>query len=124
MSVSLFCGVLLHLLVALQTINSNTPKADFKMVWRQYWQTDYLLFAISILGCILYMLLINEWLDLNKLDHPDTNEPKVDQILHGHVAGFVKTISVIVGAFADYLVFKFWSKTKKAIDKKFEEDKT
>lgn len=122
-SIGLFLGLVAHLLIALQTINTNTPKTNFGMVWKMYWQTDYLLFAISIMGCVIYLYTLSEWMNLNKLDTPQPGESAADKLLHFKFALFVKSMSVVVGAFADYLVFKFWSKTKKAIDKKFDDDK-
>lgn len=121
-STGLFLGMMAHILIALQTINSNSPKANFKMVWTTYWEKDYLLFVISVVGCIIYLFIMNEWLNLSKLDSVQPGESAAERILHGRLSLFTKTMSVVIGAFSDYLVFKFWSKTKKAIDKKFDED--
>lgn len=121
-SIGGFVGIWLHVFVTMQTINKNTPQADFKMVWDQYWKTDYLSFIIASLAFVIYIFCLSEWININNLDSPDVKDSAAENILHGRVSAFIKTFSVVLGYFADYLVYKFIGKTKKIIDKKFEDD--
>jgi uncharacterized BrkB/YihY/UPF0761 family membrane protein len=118
-----FIGIVLHILIAMQTINRQTPKATFNMVWKQYWQTDLLSFLISIVSFLIYIFILSEWIDLHHLDTVDYKEPSAERVLHGNLSTFIKTVSVIVGFFADYLVYKFIGRTKKVIDQKLGEEK-
>lgn len=122
MSGGMLLGVILHLLIALQTINKATPKADFAMLWKQYWLTDYLSFALSILVCIIVLFTLSEWLNLQKLDTPNPGETAAEKLLHFRLSSFMKTTSVFIGYFADYIIFKVIGKTKKIIDKKLDDE--
>jgi len=115
-------GIFLHVLVAMQTINKNTPKADFNMVWQQYWKTDTISFAISIIFFMIYVFTLSEFIDLNHIENTDKSLPAAERILHGNISTFIKTVSVGVGYFADYLAYKLIGKTKKVIDKKLADE--
>jgi hypothetical protein len=114
-------GIILHLVIALQTINKATPKADFTMLWKQYWETDYLAFVISILVCCIFLYTMSEWLEIGKLDNPEPGETAADRLLHFKFSAFVKTVSIGMGYFADYFIFKVIGRTKKIIDKKLDD---
>ncbi len=114
-------GVILHVFVTMQTINKATPLTDFHAVWRQYWKSDYWSLVISVLVFIIYVFTLSEWIDMNNLEKPDFKEGVADRLLHFRVSAFIKTSSIFVGYFADYLIYKFIGKAKKIIDQKITE---
>ncbi len=111
-------GIVLHALVTMQTINKNTSAVNFKTVWKQYWISDYWALIISLAVLSIFVYTISEWIDLNNLEAPTKGESIAERALHFKLSAFIKTSSVIIGYFADYLIYKFIGKAKKEIDKK------
>lgn len=122
MSLGGFLGIVLHVLVTMQTINKNTPSATFIDVWDQYWKTDKISLIISIVSFALLLYMSSEYIDLKNLDKVDFHESLADRVLHSKLATFIKTSSAVAGYFSDYIIYKLLGKTKKVLDKKLDDE--
>lgn len=114
-------GITLHILVAMATINRKMEKANFRMVWKQYWSSEYLSLLMSVVAFVGLLYVSSEYVDLNNLERPDYSEPIKDRLFHFKLAAFIKTTSILAGFFSDYVVYKWLGVTEKKLKQKFDE---
>ena len=115
-SVAFMVGVIVHAAVAMRKINSATPGIDFNGVLKQYIKTDTWTLVISVLALFVYLIILSEAVGAGDLEINHPAETPSENNFHWKIAGYIKTISIIVGYWADYAVYSFFGRAKKMID--------
>lgn len=113
-------GVFGHMLLAMKKINDTTPGIDFKGVWKKYFQTEFISLLLSGLFVIAWTSLANELFDL-KNPTPIDYKTGVAQRLLNFAMG-IKFMSFSLGLCADYVIYIWAGRTKKALDKEMGND--
>ena len=121
-SIAFMVGVIIHAAVAMRKINNATPGIDFNGVLKEYMKTDTWTLIISILALFVYLIILSEAMGAGDLDVNHPSETASESDLHWRIANYIKTISIIVGYWADYAVYSFFGRAKKVIDTKLGSD--
>jgi hypothetical protein len=115
-------GMVIHVAIKIMNINNDTPEqATPDIVLKQFLKSDWKLLFLSFLGGAVWLIAISFYLQITP---DDTYIPNV--AIKGQ-ATFKKGIylgSILAGTVMDLLILGVFSFTKKAIDKKFNNEDT
>lgn len=114
-------GILLHAVKSIWAINKKNPLTKFNQVFKEYWKTEWLSFFVSMFCFAVLLFVASEFVNLNKVDTPDMNEPLKERLLHFKLSNFIKLTSVIMGYFSDSIIYGFLGVTEKNLNTKLAE---
>lgn len=112
-------GIVLHAFKVIRDINKRNTQVDFKMVFLEYWKTEYLSITVSILAFGTMLFVASEFIDLNHVEISDPKQPLSEKLMHFQISRFIKLSSVIAGYFADSILYGFFGVTEIKLKKKF-----
>lgn len=110
-----FLGIFLHLLVKVNQINKKLSTVNYKMVFQQYWKTDWTVVLLSIVAVITAIFISNEWLNIKDSDKTPGN---LYEILQFKIVQFVRTVFVVLGYCADSVIAAYLSGTEQKLIQK------
>lgn len=119
MSCGLLFGIILHSLKTIRDINKRIDQANFKMVFMQYWSNEIYSLLVSVVCSAILLFVASEFINLPKIDSPDTAETLKEKLFHFNISNFIKSSSVISGYFADSIVYGFMGVSENKIKKQF-----
>lgn len=122
MTIGGLLGIFLHSLKAVNAINKRFDKTNFQAVFYEYWSHDKLAVLTSIACFGVLLFCSSEFIHPGKIDNPDLHDSLQDRLMHFRIANFIKVTSVVVGYFADSIVYGFMGVTEKRIQKKFADE--
>jgi hypothetical protein len=112
-------GMLLHTFKVIRDINKRNAAVNYRMVFVEYWKTEYLSVTVSILCFATMLYVASEFVDLNHVEIDDPKQPLAEKLVHFKISRFIKLSSVIAGYFSDSLVYGFLGVTEIKLRKKF-----
>lgn len=118
-------GIILHALQACIKINKRNANVNLKMVFTEYFQTEGFSFLVSVFCYGVILFVSSEFINYKAVSGEDQVQTDLkDKLLHFQVSNFIKVTSVVVGFFADSIVYGFLGKTEKSLKAKFGTDGT
>jgi hypothetical protein len=119
MTIGGMLGIVLHTFKVIRDINKRNVNVNFRMVFLEYWKTDYLSLTVSILCFATMLFVASEFIDLNHVEISDPKQPLSERLMHFKIANFIKMSSVIAGYFSDSIVYGFLGVTEVKLKKQF-----
>jgi hypothetical protein len=123
MAIGGLIGIILHSLKNIRSINKRIPEANYKMLLREYWGKDWLSLCTSIFCFIALLFVADEFINLKAIDNLEKVGTLKERLVNLNLATFVKLTSIIVGYFADSIVYGFMGVTEDKINKQLEDIK-
>lgn len=119
-------GIILHAFKSIASINKANPNTNFRMVYTQFWKSDWLTVAGSFLCFFALLFVSSEFINYRDVagQASGVETDLKDKLIHFQIKNFIKVVSVIAGYFADSIVYGFLGVTAKKLEKRFETENT
>lgn len=117
-------GILLHALKVMQNINKKNASTNFRMVFNEYWKSDWFTFIGSLLCFGALLFVSSEFINYQDVTGipPEPHQDLKDKLIHFQMRNFIKVTSVIAGYFSDSIVYGFFGVAGKRLEKRFKDE--
>jgi hypothetical protein len=119
-------GIILHALRSMAAINKRNKYVNFRMVFDEYWKTDWFSLIVSFFSFIALVYVSSEFINYQDVTGvpPDPKADLKDKLIHFQIRNFIKASSVLAGYFADSIVYGWLGVAGKKLNQRFNKDTT